>query len=546
MNMRQTFYPTAPLSTSAPKDPRPLKERSFQAKLGQELLDYLTTNGFQMDTDHPLTQKSMTSPTQKDFNLVFQWLYKRIDPGYRFQKAIDAEVPPILKLLRYPFQASITKSQIAAVGGQNWSTFLGLLHWMMQLGITMDRYASGEFDALCLESGQDVTGELIVFDFLSASYGNWMTLDPEDEDPDRHLKPHIEAMAAAFDAANGKLAEELKIMEGENAALQAQLEELEAAVPDLAKLDEINRLLHEDAAMFEDYILSHGARAEKYEHRLRDLEERLAARDADLAAAEAERQALQAAVDEQGISIQDIDRMNAERERLLKGAEATAQRLEESQARLAEREADAHARLENLERALETYAGLGYTVGIIPAGAPNAQGQDLSLDLAGPDPKAVADLDPAASVAVNAFSASTARLDASDARLLQQPLNGAHTPSSILTRAPRTSIRPALTALQHTLSTRRQTASEAMLRDLDLLETLKETVEEKRAEVEAVEHRVRAAEEEFEKTKQVESCAGMSSRAEMERMEKELGRMRVGVGEGWRVMEQREAVVNVE
>ena len=132
-NMHQSFFQQAPAPAGVPRDPRPLKDRSYQAKIGQELLDYMAANNFEMEMKHMLSQNTIRSPTQKDFNFMFQWLYHRIDPSYRFLKNIDAEVPPILKQLRYPFEKSITKSQIAAVGGQNWSTFLGLLHWMMQL-----------------------------------------------------------------------------------------------------------------------------------------------------------------------------------------------------------------------------------------------------------------------------------------------------------------------------------------------------------------------------------------------------------------------------
>src|SRR5690348_2328750 len=122
---------------------------------------------------HTLSQNIIKSPTQKDFNYMFQWLYHRIDPSYRFQKNIDQEVPPLLKLIRYPYEKSITKSQIAAVGGQNWSTFLGLLHWMMQLAQMLDRYVDHRYDDACQEAGVDVTGDHIVFEFLSRAYRDW-------------------------------------------------------------------------------------------------------------------------------------------------------------------------------------------------------------------------------------------------------------------------------------------------------------------------------------------------------------------------------------
>ena len=116
----------------------------------------------------------MVSPTQKDFEAIFQWLYRRIDPAYRFMKNIDVEGPFVLKQLHYPYANSFSKSQWGAVGGQNWSTFLGMLHWIMQLAQMMDRYDTGEYDDACAEAGVDVSGDRIIFRFLSGAYRAWL------------------------------------------------------------------------------------------------------------------------------------------------------------------------------------------------------------------------------------------------------------------------------------------------------------------------------------------------------------------------------------
>ncbi len=97
------------------------------------------------------------------------------------------------------------KSQIAAVGGGNWSTFLGLLHWMMQLARLMQAYEAGTYDDACFRSWLSTfraTGSS--FDFLSDAYSTWLSAEDDDDDDEaaqeRHMKPHIDAMAAKFDA----------------------------------------------------------------------------------------------------------------------------------------------------------------------------------------------------------------------------------------------------------------------------------------------------------------------------------------------------------
>ena len=170
----QSFFSQAPPAAGAPKDPRPLRDGSYRARLSQELLEYLTQNNFELEMKHSLTQNSFKSPTQKDFTFMFQWLYRRIDPGYKFQKSIDVEVPPIMKQLRYPYERDITKSHLAAVGGQTWPRFLGLLHWMMQLAHMLDNYTRGAYDDACVDAGVDVPSDRIVFRFLFGAYQDWL------------------------------------------------------------------------------------------------------------------------------------------------------------------------------------------------------------------------------------------------------------------------------------------------------------------------------------------------------------------------------------
>ncbi|KAL8937207.1 MAG: hypothetical protein Q9211_003803 [Gyalolechia sp. 1 TL-2023] len=531
----QSFFTQAPVPAGVPRDPRPLKDRSYQTKIGQELLDYLTQNNFEMEMKHSLGQNSLKSPTQKDFTFIFQWLYHRIDPAYRFQKNIDAEVPPILKQLRYPYEKSITKSQIAAVGGQNWSTFLGMLHWMMQLAQMMDKYEAGEYDDACAEAGVDVSGDRIIFRFLSGAYRDWLQVeDGEDEDDaDKMLVPHVQAMAAEFERGNQRYAEELKVLEAENVALQKQMEEAERNAPDIAKLDNHFSILQEDTQKFEAYISTIEGKIEKYEARNHLLQEEITRTAAELKEAEQERSDLQSSVDRQGITIQDIDRMNMERDRLQKATEATSLKLDETKKRSAEKESQANHSLEELERLVETYNNLCYRIGLIPSTALNAKGKDFELHLS------------TSSTPNFNSSQHTRHPQQRDDRLLSDSTTG-YNPQQILSLDLRTAIKPALLSLRKEISERRSQAIDADMKNHELLDSIKEAIDDKQSEVEALEHRVRAAEEEFEKTRENCQTQKVASDAQIERMEKELAKMRSGLGESVQVMEQREMGVNIE
>ncbi|KAL2133780.1 hypothetical protein VTI74DRAFT_1677 [Chaetomium olivicolor] len=536
MGGNQSFFQQAPQAAGVPRDPRPLKDRAYQNRLGQELLEYLAKNNFEMEMNHKLSDNFTKSPTQKDFNYLFQWLYHRIDPSYRFQKNIDQEVPPLLKQLRYPYERSITKSQIAAVGGQNWSTFLGLLHWMMQLAQMLERYSHDEYDDACTEAGVDVAGDKIAFDFLTSAYHDWLNLDEElgDEEAAMALAPHVQEMARAFERSNAKYIQELDMLEGEHARLQKEIEELEKSTPDPAVLDSNFKIMEDDRAKFEEYNTLAAQRSEKHEGRIQILQEELDKLNGELKEAEDERRRLQKAVDDQGISMQDIDRMTAERERLQRSIESAGQRLEDVKRKVAEKEIEASERLDELERMVDRYNTVAYQIGLIPSTAVNAKGKDYELQVTvneGPN-----------------FSSSQLQgsYGAGDSdRLLADPVTG-YQPAHILNLDLRGQVKNSFLALRKEVSERRKAALDAMMEDHDLLDRAKEAIEDKRNEVEALEHRVRAAEEEYEKTKEVTMAQKLASDAQIEKMEKELAKMRAQLSESVQLMEQREMNTNIE
>ncbi|KAK0513355.1 hypothetical protein JMJ35_004341 [Cladonia borealis] len=531
----QSFFTQAPAPASARPDPRPWRDPNYRNKVGQELLDYLTRNNFELEMKRSLNQKSMTSPTQKDFEAIFQWLYHRIDPAYRFLKSIDFEGPAILKQLRYPFENKVSKSQWAAVGGQNWSSFLGMLQWMMQLAQMMDKYDAGEYDDACAEAGVDVSGDRIIFRFLSGAYHDWLQVDDQvEEEEDRMLVPHIEAMAAEFERGNKKYAEEMKILEAENAVLKQQIAEAEAGAPDLAKLEKHFKILEDDKRKFEEYNNNVEGKVEKYEQRNKFLVEEIDRTENELREAEQEKNSLQHSVDSQGITIQDIDRMNSERERLQKGLESTSSKLEEVKKKEAEKEADANRALEELERVVDKYNSLCYQIALIPSDAANAKGQDFELRL---------NIDSTPNFSSSQLGSS--QRGGTNDRLLADPSTGYH-PPNVLNLDLRGYVKSQFIRLRKEINERRTLAIDADMKNHELLDSIKEAIDDKRSEVEALEHRVRAAEEEFDKTKEVTSTQKVASDSQIEKMEKELAKMRAGLDESVQLMEQREMNTNIE
>ena len=536
----QSFFVQAPAPATAPRDPRPWRDITYRQKIGNELLDYLTRNNFEMEMKRSLSQKSMVSPTQKDFEAIFQWLYRRIDPAYRFMKNIDVEGPFVLKQLHYPYANSFSKSQWGAVGGQNWSTFLGMLHWIMQIALMMDRYDSGDFDDACAEAGVDVSSDRIIFRFLSGAYRAWLE-GGEGEDADSEsaedikLRPYVEAMAAEFEAGNQQFAEEMKMLEAEHEVLKQRIAEAEAGAPDLAKLDKHFRILEDDKQKFEAYNNNVEGKIDKYDSRNKFLLEEIEKVEGELREAENDRTSLQDSVDRQGITIQDVDRMNTERDRLQRGVEGASAKLDETRRKAADKEAETNRALDDLERSIEQYNSLCYQVALWPPTAANAKGQDYKLRL---------NID-ASPVFSSSQLGSSQQRNASNDRLLFDSTTG-YQPQHIFSLDLRGHTRGHLLSLRKEITDRRTAAIDVDMKNNELLHSIKEAIGDKRAEVETLEHRVRAAEEEFERTKETTTTQKVASDTQIEKMEKELAKMRAGLGESVQLMEQREMNTNIE
>src|SRR5262245_14634705 len=75
------------------KDTRPLKDRGFQQVCMRKVVDYLNNNGF----NHPVTMKTLQTPTSNEFWGIFEFFYHRLDGRSRFRQA---DVLALLKGLR--------------------------------------------------------------------------------------------------------------------------------------------------------------------------------------------------------------------------------------------------------------------------------------------------------------------------------------------------------------------------------------------------------------------------------------------------------------
>lgn len=525
-------------------DPRVPMSKATKERMTQELLDYMTQNNFEFDMKHSIRLVPSGSPTQNDFNFMFQWLYRRVDPGYKFQKNIDVELPQLMKQLRYPYGTDISKSHIYPITPQHWPKFLLMFHWIMQLAQMLDNFARGAYDDACAEAGIDVAGDRIVFRFLFSGYQDWLQVssDQDDDVADAALEPHRQAMAEEFSRINARYEEDLKVLEEENEKLRAQIEEVERSTPDVAKLDKVFDIITDDIQKFEDYNKHMQAKIEKNASRTKILEDEISKIEDDLQKAEQERQNLQNAVDRQGLNIQDIDRINTEKERLTKSHDDAVASLEQVNKLVLEKEIEAARKLEDLEAATKRYNTLGYQTSIIPSTAVNAKGQNYELVLQLTEPAV--------------FSASTSRRSRQDQhpssteqadRLLAKPLTG-YQPQSLLPSHLadlRGHARTFLVPLRKFITERRRHTTDDAFSDHELIHQVGEMLQDKRNEIENLNCKLSNARDLYNALKEEHQTASNQMTAKREKTEKELEKMRDGLERGVRELEVREMEVGV-
>ena len=119
------------IAPAGTKDTRPLRDKSHQAYMRQDLLSWLQETGYdaQMST--------LSNITAKDFRAIFHHLIELLDPCYPFNSStrIEEEIIPALKCFRYPFVNSVDPKWLAAPASMHsWPALLGVLHWLVVVG----------------------------------------------------------------------------------------------------------------------------------------------------------------------------------------------------------------------------------------------------------------------------------------------------------------------------------------------------------------------------------------------------------------------------
>lgn len=295
------YGPTA--TTGIPgssRDPRPLRDRTFQATMAEEVLEYLKSQQFERISREPVDMKMLRQPMQKQFVQMFQFIYHQLDPSHQFTKSIDVEVHMLLRNLQYPYLDGITKSQLAAVGGQNWPAILGMLYWLIQQLKTVEECDRLMQEALSADKG---TIDVIQDEYAAKAYRAHAMGETDFSDLDKEAFKGYETYA-------GEMYETLERAKAEMDRLDKEIAKYEAEKQEVATLEDKLKAFEEDIQKCVDY-LSHTAPAkEKYQKAIQVTNGFIEEVESQLREADEEKERLVSQVAAVGLSLEDVERMH--------------------------------------------------------------------------------------------------------------------------------------------------------------------------------------------------------------------------------------------
>lgn len=278
------------------KEARNARDRAHRALCAENIAKFFSENNY----DGACNQRILNSPSIKEFQSMFKFIYSFIDPT-PFSRFED-DVLSILRLLRYPYISEITRSQLAAVTPHTWPVVLSMMSWMVDLVRKAD-----DSDSLV------PTVETEFLGFVCEGYMRFM--EGEDGvDLEEQFMSRIAVM-------HSKESEEIENRRKEVDVMKSELENLNSKFEDLARLEDKKRKINEDlnALIGNDRQLE--AKKVKYVSTIEKLMEDVSTLESQIDDLIKTKNDLVVQINAQTINPQDIKEMNVEKIELFRELE---------------------------------------------------------------------------------------------------------------------------------------------------------------------------------------------------------------------------------
>ncbi|KAL2706814.1 putative kinetochore protein NDC80 [Kluyveromyces marxianus] len=352
------------------RDPRPLRDKNFQNLLQHEIFSYLSDQKFDVETNHPISLKSLRQPTQKDFIYMFKWLYLRLDPGYVFTKSLEHEVYSILRTIHYPYLATINKSQISAVGGSNWPKFIGMLHWLVVINKKLDECLEHLDMSINNQVTQDITVlnqplktveqqekkqekyelmvERLFIDYITESYKSFLRLEDDYE-------PYLHDLELTFQRFVHIIETDIAQLTSTNEQLSVECETIVAKNYDLKTIKEKNVALEHEYKRLSHSVQNTESKSKEWPEKLKELEAEIEKKKKDIRHVSTQIDDLNAILKKKNVSGEEIENKNRESDTISKNLDTVSSRLDQFTGLVRQQRLETESVYKNLQDTLKQY-----------------------------------------------------------------------------------------------------------------------------------------------------------------------------------------------
>ncbi|KAF9227997.1 hypothetical protein BS17DRAFT_774616 [Gyrodon lividus] len=367
----------APSGSQTLKDPRPIRERSYQAKMRQEIFSWLQGTGYE------ISMQTLTSITGKDYRAMFQHLVSMVDPSYPFDPKMrfEDEFQPALKALRYPFASQIDNKWLAAPGSMHsWPALLASLHWLVEMGKARLHYLETDDPTLQVvermpeEFHDPIYHQTLAFDYFAEAYIAFFHGADVFEEQDK-------ALEARYVKKNERVVNDLEEQKKRLAQIKAEFDQLHSSVAPLEKLQKTHGFLVSDRAKFHDVLQRVEARKKHLIDTIAHEKAELSIRTSNLEQLKSEHAKLAEVVKVQNLTPEEVIRMNTDHETLARSLEDLKHKISEAQKTVMSLEVVMTNRGAAAEEALDLYTNLLSSLGLFPPLPPPFECIDLTLQL---------------------------------------------------------------------------------------------------------------------------------------------------------------------
>lgn len=360
-------------------DPRPCNDRPYMQACVQNIVSFVVENGYGM----PISPKILTNPTSKDFQNIFLFLMRYLDPTFSFEKRFEDEIPALLKTLGYPF--TVSKSALSAIGSPHtWPTLLAVLTWLLEMLQYDERKMAREEEA-----AEDVSAD---------STGDGLDLMGQTREDRKFLNnvnaAYQEFLAGAdeFPALDQAMKEDF---EAENAGVREDVDRLQNEIEERGEILGSLRAQPSPLQTLKDHYSSLDSNIRKFKRLIPSLEDHKAGVEAKLAEKNGEidqlhksTQAMTSKIEELRAIVEAQEQKSIDPIRIAKDRATLREMLAKLQDERARAEADLKASEDCLSAetitvcdSLRRYHRGAETLLLIPATAKNAGGNDFSVTL---------------------------------------------------------------------------------------------------------------------------------------------------------------------